>query len=269
MRYREQMSIILMRDNGPRRSFRLRRSLFFALTAFFALMPLLSGLLAWQCWLFWQENASLRANMQRFELDSQTAQATAERLQNFEALLREEGVQGRELLLRRLALGSGHEQARADGEAGQTQAAAAQAASGQAAPAQAVPPGSAPAAPVGEGPGHEEFPVVDSGEVKVVNVQARALRDNSLRIGLDLRNAESQKQLSGTVSATLVTAAGQKEPLTFDPEDAGNFRISRFKRAVMVARVPEKYRLANAQIILEVQEQDLGIIYRNIFAVER
>lgn len=248
MRYHEQLGIILMRDNGPRRSFRLRRSLFFALVAFFACLPFLCAALGWQCWQLWQENASLRANMQRFEMDTQAAQATAERLQNFEELLREEGVQGRELLLRRLA--------RAGGEAPPEASQVGDTAQGA-------------AAPLGDGPGHEEFPVVDTGAVKVGNVQARALRGNGLRIGLDLRNPDSQKLLTGSVSATLVTASGQKCPLAFDPEDVGNFRISRFKRAVMVARVPEQYSLVNAQVILEVREQDADLIYRNIFAVER
>ena len=251
MRYREQLGIILMRDNGPRRSFRLARSSFFALVIFFACMPLACAVLAWQCWQLWQENTSLRANMQRFEQDCQTAQATAERLQNFEELLREEGVQGRELLLRRLARPAGDAQAQ-EGAPG-----------GEAAPAVAQ------ASPQGEGPGHEDFPEVDTGRVKVSNVQARALRGNGLRIGLDLRNPDTQKLLTGTVSATLVTASGQKRPLVFDPEDVGNFRISRFKRAVMVARVPDQYSLVNAQVILEVTEQDSGLIYRNIFAVER
>lgn len=253
MRYREQLSIILMRDNGPRRSFRLRRSRFFALIVFFASMPALCALLAWQCWLLWEENVTLRVNMQRFETDCQTAQATAERLENFEELLREEGVQGRELLLRRLA--------RAGGDA--------QAAEGAAAVAEAETARneSPSATSMAEGPGHEEFPAVDTGRVKVTNVQARALRGNSLRIGLDLRNPESQKLLAGTVSATLVTASGQKYPLVFDPEDVGNFRISRFKRAVMISRVPEQYSLVNAQVILEVR--DSGLLYRNIFAVER
>ena len=249
MRYHEQLGIILMRDNGPRRSFRLRRSLFYALVAFFACLPFLCAVLAWQCWQLWQENASLRANMQRFEMECQTAQATAERLQDFEELLREEGVQGRELLLRRLARAGG---------AGQAEAAPAADTAQQAA-----------ATPLGEGPGHEEFPVVDTGAVKVGNVQARALRGNGLRIGLDLRNADSRKLLAGSVSATLITASGQKCPLVFDPEDVGNFRISRFKRAVMVARVPEQYSLVNAQVILEVRQQDADLIYRNIFAVER
>lgn len=251
MRYREHLSIILMRDNGPRRSFRLRRSRFFALIVFFASMPVLCALLAWQCWLLWDENVTLRVNMQRFETDCQTAQATAERLENFEELLREEGVQGRELLLRRLA--------RAGGDAP-----AAEGAPAAAETAQSTPPAGAP---MPEGPGHEEFPVVDTGRVKVTNVQARALRGNALRIGLDLRNPESQKLLAGTVSATLVTASGQRHQLAFDPEDVGNFRISRFKRAVMISRVPEQYSLVNAQVILEVR--DSGLLYRNIFAVER
>ena len=248
MRYHEHLGIILMRDNGPRRSFRLRRSSFFALVVFFSCMPFLCAVLAWQCWQLWQENTSLRAYMQRFEMDCQTAQATAERLQNFEELLREEGVQGRELLLRRLARGSAEAQPEAAAPGDTAQAAG-------------------PA--LGDGPGHEEFPVVDTGVIKVSNVQARALRGNGLRIGLDLRNADSQKLLAGSVSATLVTASGQKCPLAFDPEDVGNFRISRFKRAVMVARVPDQYSLVNAQVILEVRQQDADLIYRNIFAVER
>ena len=254
MRYREQLSIILMRDNGPRRSFRLRRSRFYALVVFFACMPVLCALFAWQCWLLWEENATLRASLQRFETDCQTAQATAERLQNFEELLREEGVQGRELLLRRLARSAAPEPVETAGAEG-------------AAPTESA--GSNAGAAMGEGPGHEDFPVVETGRVKVANVQARALRGNGLRIGLDLRNTETQKLLTGTVAATLVTAAGQNYPLVFDPEDVGNFRISRFKRAVMVARVPEQYSLVNARVILEVTEQDSGVIYRNIFAVER
>lgn len=246
-----------MRDNGPRRSFRLRRSRFFALVVFFASMPALCALLAWQCWLLWDENVTLRVNMQRFETDCQTAQATAERLENFEELLREEGVPGRELLLRRLARAGGDAPAAEGAPAGAAGAAGAETSPG------------APNAgtPMAEGPGHEEFPAVDTGRVKVTNVQARALRGNALRIGLDLRNPESQKLLAGTVSATLVTASGQKHQLIFDPEDVGNFRISRFKRAVMISRVPEQYSLVNAQVILEVR--DTGLLYRNIFAVER
>lgn len=51
-------------------------------------------MLGWQTWRLWQENKALRENVLRFESDYQTAQATAERLENLEELLREEGVQG-------------------------------------------------------------------------------------------------------------------------------------------------------------------------------
>lgn len=54
-------------------------------------------------WRLWQENALLRENVLRFESDYQEAQATAERLENLEELLREDGVPGRELVLRKLA----------------------------------------------------------------------------------------------------------------------------------------------------------------------
>lgn len=240
-----------MRDNGPRRSFRVRRGRFFLLVAFFACLPLICALLGWQTWQLRRENATLRENVLRFESDYQTAQATAERLENLEELLREDAVQGRELVLRKLA---------------SAEQAALPPAAGDAAAAASAPEG---ATPMGEGPGHEEFPAIDTGYVKVGNVQARALRGGKLRIALDLRNTDHQKLASGTVQAVLVTADGRKRQLAFDPDDVGDFRISRFKRAVMVARLPEHLSLVNAQIILEVKSQDQNVTYRNIFAVER
>ncbi len=249
MRYQKRLCIIFMQDNGPRRSFRVRRGRFFLVMTFFACLPLVCGFLGWQAWQLWRENATLRENMLRFESDYQEAQATAERLQNLEELLREAGVQGRELVLRKLA----------SAEQAETP------------PHEADEPAPAPEGPaaMGEGPGHEEFPAIDRGYVKVGNVQARALHGSKLRIGLDLRNTDSQRLASGSVQAVLVTADGQKRPLVFEPDGVADFRISRFKRAVMVARLPEHLSLVNAQIILEVKSQNQGVVYRNIFAVER
>ena len=65
MKYKESLSIIFMRDNGPRRSFRVRRGLFYTVLCFFACLPLLSAGLGWQCWKLWQDNGILRANMLR------------------------------------------------------------------------------------------------------------------------------------------------------------------------------------------------------------
>ncbi len=253
MKYKERLCIIFMRDNGPRRSFRVHRGGFYAALAFFACLPLLALALGWQTWRLWQENALLRDNVLRFESDYQEAQATAERLENLEELLREDGVPGRELALRKLA--------------GADEAQRLPAAPAQGAPADNVEDGARPL--MGEGPGHEEFPAIDAGYVKVGNVQARALHDRKLRIALDLRNTDNQKIASGTVLGTLISADGRKSELGFEQEDVGNFRISRFKRTVMVARLPEQVSLVNAQVILEVRTQDNNVVYRNIFAVER
>ncbi|GAB1255136.1 hypothetical protein [Desulfovibrio falkowii] len=247
MKYKESLSIIFMRDNGPRRSFRVCRGRFYAALVFFACLPVLSSVLGWHCWQLWQENAALRANVLRFESDYQGAQATAERLEHLEELLREEDVQGRDLVLRRLGGGE---------------------------PAVEAPPadrdenGKSEALRGAEGPGHEDFPAIDLDYVKVGNVQVRALRGGKLRLALDLRNTDNQRLASGSVSGTLITADGAKHPLSFDPENVGDFRISRFKRTVIVVRLPGRLDLVNAQVILEVRNQDESVVYRNIFPVE-
>lgn len=236
-----------MRDNGPRRSFHLRRSNFFLLAVFFSCLPFLCFLLAIQCWLLWQENTTLRYSIESFETEYQSAEARAERLENLEELLREENIQGRDLLFRQLAHGPQAVPAAAENtrnEAGQDLSFA-------------------------EGPGHEEFPALDSGRVKVDNVQARAMRGNNLRIALDLRNPENEPLLSGEVSATLLTADGQRHQLAFSPQDVGSFKISRFKRTVITTHAPRNVSLADAQVILEVTDDDKKPLYRNIFAVQR
>ena len=119
-----------------------------------------------------------------------------------------------------------------------------------------------------DGPGHEDFPAIDLDYVKVGNVQVREIRNGKVRLALDLRNTDSQKILSGVVSGTLLTADGKTYPLRFDQEDVGNFRISRFKRAVMVAATEKQVSLTNAQVILEVRSQEDSVVFRNIFAVE-
>lgn len=245
MRYREGMNIIFMRDNGPRRSIRLRRSRFYLLILFFLSTPFLCMLLAAQCWFLWEDNQRLRENVERFELDYQAAEYRAERLENLEALLREEKIPARELILRQLAREGQHAVQEEPDNAEET------------------PP------PMAEGPGHEEFPVVDTGRVKIDNVQVRATRGNTLRVGLDLRNPDNENLLSGEVGAILVTADGERKNLSFAPHDAGNFRINRFKRAVMTAQAPRGASLINASLILEVRCETGAVLYQNIFAVQR
>ena len=245
MRYHERLNIIFMRDNGPRRSFRIRRSRLYLLFSFFGCLPFICALLAAECWHLRTENLQLRGNVEKFETDYQNAMARAQRLENLEILLEEKSVPGRDLLLKQIAANESKPKAEKAAE-------------------------NLTASPeLAEGPGHEEFPVVDSGRVLVSNVQVRAMRGNILRIGLDLRNPEADELLSGTVNATLITAAGEKFNLAFMPQDVGAFRINRFKRTVMSAQLPRNVNSIDSQIILEVKDQQGQELYRNIFPVQR
>lgn len=247
MRYREKMSIMVMRDNGPRRNFHLRRSTFFLVLIFFGCLPFLCLLLLTQCWLLWQENIKLRDSMERFEADYQSVISRAERLENLEEVLREENVPGRQIITRQLARTNSDDQRLETGDGESS---------------------SQPDETTAEGPGHEEFPALDTGRVQVSNVQARAMRGNNLRIGLDLKNPDNEPMLTGEVEANLITAGGERLALDFMPSEVGAFRISRFKRTVMNAQIPRNVSLTNAQIILEVKDQAKKPIYRNIFSVQ-
>ena len=247
MLYRERLNIVIMRDNGPRHSYHLKRSNFVLLLLFFLCLPFLAILLSSQCYMLWQENVKLRESLERAEADYQAMESKAERLENLEELLKEENVPGREVVIRQLGSVSKPEKPSEEKESPE-----------EAQPEQFT-----------EGPGHEEFPALDTGRVIVSNVQARAMRGNSLRVGLDLRNPDNEPLLSGDVDAILLTANAERINLKFAPDEVGSFRISRFKRTLITAQVPRNVSLVNAQIILEVKDQDAKPIYRNIFAVQR
>lgn len=185
--------------------------------------------------------------MERYETEYQAVESRAERLENLEELLREENTQGRQILVQQLASAANEAKSNEDKQGDSPDPSDEQ---------------------ITEGPGHEEFPALDTGRVKVGNVQARAIRNRSLRIGLDLRNPDNEPLLSGEVEATLITANGERRSLDFTPREVGTFRISRFKRTVMNALLPKNTNLTNSQIMLEVKDQDKKPIYRNIFAVQ-
>ncbi|MDR1658763.1 MAG: hypothetical protein LBR94_00275 [Desulfovibrio sp.] len=241
-----------MRDKGTRRSFRVRAAVFYALFCGIVCLPLLVCGLSWFSYNIWKENTVLRENVLRFEDDFQKAQSIAERLENIEELLNENAVVGKDVLLRRLAASSGTGSAASSGdpadslsENGQT--------------SQSPPPVQQ----------QDVFPAINADYIRVDNVQARALRENRLRIALDLRNTDNQKIAAGRVSAVLLTADGARHELVFAPYNVGDFRISRFKRTVMYANLAPQLNLVNSQVILEVRREDNSVVYRNLFAVER
>ncbi|MDR3358608.1 MAG: hypothetical protein LBN96_07130 [Desulfovibrio sp.] len=225
---------------------------FYALLCGIICLPLLICGLGWFSYNIFKENYTLRESILRFEEDFQKAQSIAERLENIEELLDENSVAGKDILLRRLAASS------------ETDSASPSGAQADSADENRQAPQSPKDTP------QETVPTISTDDyIKVENVQARALRENKLRIALDLRNADTRKIAVGRVSVVLLTADGSRHEPVFVPHNVGDFRISRFKRTVMRANLAHRLNLVNAQVILEVRREDDSVVYRNLFAVER
>ncbi|MBQ9453905.1 MAG: hypothetical protein IJU65_11550 [Desulfovibrio sp.] len=229
--YHERYSIIVMRDKGPRRSFSVRRGrLLWGLAMLFCL-PFICAALGWWCWTLWQQNSQLHEAVTRYAYAYQKAHATAERLQNFETLLHEENVTGREMVLRRLA--------------------------------------SLPVSPqtAQEDSAHEHLPDIDLAYVKVTNVLTQVEKNDTMHITLELRNADSTKMLAGEVRPFLLTNEGRKIALHLTPEDAGSFRINRYKKADMLAAAPEGMHTSNTRLLVEVYDLENRLVYRNSYPI--
>lgn len=297
MAYSEQITISIIRDNGERRSLRLSRRLFLSLIVFFVLLVPLCICAVWQGASLWLGKSELQARLERTETALATALATAQRLQNLEVLLNEAGVDGREYVLRKLAThtaGNGKQLAAAVSvvpPVASTVASSAEATGATADQPQPETTGtegseSAPTTgdtPAGESPAPENreaaqqladeggdgepFQGVDLGYVRVSNVTARLGQHRRLRLALDLHNTEKQEVASGTVEAILLTADGGRTNLEYTVEDAGNFRISFFKRAVMLSRLPSQHNLTNAQILVEIRNHEHTLVYSNLYPV--
>lgn len=240
MRYHEKLNIVIMRDNGPRRNFQIRRSNFFLLIILFFCLPCLCLLLTTQCWLLWQENIDLRAAIDKATTDYQLISSKAERLKNLESLLGEENIKGKDILVRQLASSS-------------------------------APPAPFPATDiedkeneVAEGK-NPDLPIIDSGRIKISDVQIRIAENHILRISLDLRNPDNMPLITGKITGELVFPDGDREALIFTPPEAGSFRISRFKQAVLRAQPRLDPPLANAKVVLTITDQNDKEIFKNIY----
>ena len=301
MAYSEQITISIIRDNGERRSLRLSRRLFLSLIVFFVLLVPLCICAVWQAASLWLGKSELQARLERAETALATALATAQRLQNLEILLNEAGVDGREYVLRKLAThtaGNGKQLAAAVSvvppvastvvPSTEAAGAATGATADQSQPEITGTEGSESASTTGdtsagespapenreaaqqladEGGDGEPFQGVDLGYVRVSNVTARLGQHRRLRLALDLHNTEKQEVASGTVEAILLTADGGRTNLEYTVEDAGNFRISFFKRAVMLSRLPSQHNLTNAQILVEIRNHEHTLVYSNLYPV--
>lgn len=244
----KKLSLLILRDNGVAWRCRMPVRLLTILLVLALLLPPLAGVGGWLAWTLWRENRVLSADAARLEKEWMTARATAERLSNVEILLQRADAGEAGAVLQNLA----RRTARAVPAAGPPDETA-----------------SAPTPTTQEGPGHEEFPVVDTRLVVVDNAGARLMGNRKLRVALDLRNPDPKRAVAGSIRVFLITADGQTSPLEVAKE-SGDFRISRFKRAVLLLSLPPgAIDITNAMIVLEVLEEGDKLAYRNIFPVQR
>lgn len=240
-----------MHDDGRTRRYRISLGLYKSLWALCLLLPLLAGTTLWLSFVLWQENKILHANASRLELATREAQNTAEKLNNLRAILEQEDKSVTGPVLQNLARQSPNEPSPAAGKNGDAT------------------PGMGEGTDTESGPGHADFPVVDTKLVNIENVNARLLSSRKIRITLDLRNPESKRNITGHVRCIFIADSGETIPLTLLPEQA-DFKINRFKRSVFQPPVPSSVTdTTNSRIILEVYTDDDTLIYRNLFPVER
>lgn len=238
-----------MHDSGHTRRYRIRLGLYKSLWALCLLLPLLTAASLSLSFVLWRENSVLQANASRLELATRDAQNTAEKLSNLRAILEQEDKSVTGPVLQNLARQSSRDAPPSAGKADSAMGEAADSAE--------------------NGPGHADFPVVDTKLVNIENVNARLLNSGKVRITLDLRNPDPKRHISGQVRCLFIADSGETIPLPLLQEQA-DFKINRFKRSVFQPPVPPSVAdTTNSRIILEVYNDDNTLIYRNLFPVER
>ena len=251
----EKYSLLLMRDDGRTLRWRVGRRFFHALCCTVALLPLLLGGSGWLAWILYEDNAALNAQLRQAEQENKTVSAAFKRLANLEQLLnmpdnaRLAALQSQQTKLKAA------EQSMPPPEVPPQENVKEQN-QGDAISLEATPSAPAPASPT-----------VDMRLIGVENVHARRL-GNSLRVALDLHNAQQKNQLSGYVSCT-IKGSGNESFLLEIPKDVASFRINRFKRAIFAPTLPAAARnLPALTVLIEINLDERGVVYRSEYPVE-
>ena len=253
----EKCSILLMRDDGRTRRWRISLRVFHVLCFTAVLMPLLLGGAGWLAWIVYKHNTELTAQQYALEQENKTLNTAMKRLSNIEHLL--DMPDNAKLL------------------ALQSQQAKLKAAEQSAAPLDVPPQEKAKEQNQGDAIGLDATttpsqppaaPTVDMRLIGIENVHVRRLGDR-LRIVLDLHNSQQKNQLAGYVSCSIKNPEGENLLLEI-PRDVASFRINRFKRAVLVPALPAAVRnLPALTVTIEIHLEERGIAYRNEYPVEQ
>ncbi len=254
----EKLNLLIMRDSGETKRFRIRRSYFRASIALFACFPLITIFTVWGNIALWRDNAILSQRIMDAELKSKEHIVKSERLSNLEALLKHE--KDIEIRIEENAVSSTLQETSVQSEAPTVESSLKNSSEKNNESQEEV--------SIDDGPGHVDFPVIDEGVVVIENVQSRLVDLRRVRTSLDLRNPGNEA-LVGEVDCILSLASGETIPLVLSPVNVGNYKILRWKKAVLFANVPEGHDLFNSQMIVEVKDANEKLVYRNMFPIEQ
>ncbi len=271
----EKLNLLIMRDSGETKRYRVRRSLFYTTVVLFLLFPIIAGFVGWGAYILWQDNVLLKQKNLSLENINKENEFTVKRLTTLEALLEHDtNIEGRiaqnQFNLQDNVANNESKQGKAEEKNSAVKKVENEDTTKKITEqiTEHGPDVEVDEAVLQDGPGHEEFPVVDVGVILVENVQSRLIAPRRLRISLDLRNP-GETSLSGTVFCILSLASGDTVPLTLTPNNVGSYKILRWKKAVFFADIVQEHDLFNAQLIIEVKDSDKKLIYSNIFAIEQ
>ena len=252
----EKCNLLLMRDDGRTRRWRISLRLFRALCLTGVLLPLLLGGTGWLVWILYKDNTAFSTQQRQLEQENKALSAALKRLSNLEQLLdmpesaKLLALQSQQTRLKVAEQGAPPPEVPPQENAkDQNQ--------GDAISLEAVPSSQATSAPT-----------VDMKLVGVENVHSRSVGDK-LRIALDLHNSQQKNQLTGYVVCTLKGVGGENFLLEI-PKEIASFRINRFKRAIFAPILPAAMRsLPALTVLIEINLEERGVVYRNEYPVER
>lgn len=282
-------SVIFLHDDGKTHRWRMGPVL---IRSFFFLGILIPAIAVASLWLnsyLWQELNASRAENQNLRRQLESSAQTAARLANLEQFLRKTDPQGLDdLLPSRSGSGSnGHTPSPTASVSDQQSSSAPGTAAAEASPGgqNAAPPSTETAEPAAEPPGEPSGEVpeadspnaspaaetpapahardpVDTGLVRVENLNARRVGARSLRISFDLYNTEQVPQVAGKATFELILADGTGYSL--DDQGDTSYRINRLKKIVGNPTLPTDVSDTRDASILVSIFADGNLIYRVI-----
>lgn len=109
---------------------------------------------------------------------------------------------------------------------------------------------------------------INNGQARIEDVQAQVSPQGKIRVTFSLSNADTSKQLAGHVVMVAIDGKGVGHDLSI-PAEAADFRISRFKKIVASARLPQGLSSGDISLVaIEIRSGDT-IVFRDAFPLRR